>query len=87
MWQKYCQMWVGIAQCDNKTVKCEKNIREPPNVTKKLPYMMLKLHNVRMKISKNVKKKKGTAKCDNSTVKCDVGTTQYENVTVKYEKK
>ena len=48
---------VGIAQCDNETVKCEKNIREPPNVTKELPYMMLKLHNVRMKISKNVKKK------------------------------
>ena len=26
---------VGIAQCENRTVKCEKKVREPPNVTKK----------------------------------------------------
>ena len=47
---------VGAAQCDDGTVKCEKKVREPPNVTKKLSYVMLKSHNVRMKPS-SVRKK------------------------------
>ena len=29
-------------------VKCEKKVREPPNVRKELSHLMLKLHNVRM---------------------------------------
>ena len=33
-----------------------KKVREPPNVTKELSYVMLELHNVRMKPS-NVRKK------------------------------
>ena len=34
----------------------EKKVRKPPNVTKELSYVMLKLHNVRMK-PLNVRKK------------------------------
>ena len=38
---------VGIAQYEDGTVKCEKKIRKPPNVTKVLLNVMLKLKNVR----------------------------------------
>ena len=34
-----------------------KKVREPPNVTKELSYVMLELHNMRMKLS-NMRKKK-----------------------------
>ena len=47
---------VGIAQYEDGTVKCKKKVREPSNLTKELSYMMLKLHNVRMKPS-NVRKR------------------------------
>ena len=48
---------VGIAQCEDETVKCEKKkVRELPNVRKELSYVILELHNVRMKPS-NVRKK------------------------------
>ena len=47
---------VGIAQCKDETVKCEKKVREPPNVKKELSHMMLKLHNVRVE-PLNVRKK------------------------------
>ena len=60
-------------------------IREPPNVIKKLSYVILELHSVRIK-SSNVGKIKGTTKCDKSTIKCNVGTAQYEDETVKCEK-
>ena len=46
----------GTAQCDDGTVKCEKKIRESPNVTKVQSHVMLVLHNVRM-IASNVRKK------------------------------
>ena len=42
---------VGIAQCEDEIVKCEKKVREPLNVTKELSYVMLELHNVKMKPS------------------------------------
>ena len=42
---------VRIAQYEDGTVKYVKKVREPPNVTKELSYMMLELHNVRMKPS------------------------------------
>ena len=48
---------VGTTQCDDGTVKCEKKVREPPNVRKELLYVILELHNIRMKPS-NVRKKK-----------------------------
>ena len=62
---------VGIAQCEDETVKYEKKVREPLNVKKELSHMMLELHNVRME-SSNVmmkssnmrKKSKGTTKCE-----------------------
>ena len=39
---------VGIAQCKDEIVKCEKKVREPPNVTKELSYVILEPHNVRI---------------------------------------
>ena len=42
---------VRTAQCKDEIVKCEKKIRELSNVTKELLYVMLELHNVRMKPS------------------------------------
>ena len=47
---------VGTEQYENEIVKCEKQIREPHNVTKELTYVMLELHNVKMKPS-NMRKK------------------------------
>ena len=47
---------VGIAQYEDKTVKCEKKVREPPNLRKKLSHVILKLYNVMMELS-NVRKK------------------------------
>ena len=35
MWEKNVTCDVGIAQCENGTVKCEKKVREQPNVRKK----------------------------------------------------
>ena len=41
---------VGITQCENRIVKYEKKkIKEPSNVTKELPHVMLELHNMRKK--------------------------------------
>ena len=56
-----------------------KKIREPPNVTKEKSHMILKLHNVRMKLL-NVRKNIGTAKCDKSTITCDFGSDENMNV-------
>ena len=47
---------VGTAQCEDGTVKCKKKVREPPNVTKELSYVILELHNVRMEPSSMRKK-------------------------------
>ena len=47
---------VGAAQCKDGTIKYEKKKKEPPNVTKILSNVMLKLHNMRME-SSNVRKK------------------------------
>ena len=48
---------VRTAQCENGTVKYEKKVREPLNVTIELSHVMLEqLYNVRMKPS-NVRKK------------------------------
>ena len=47
---------VGIAQCEDSTIKCEKKIRELQNVTKVQSYVMLILHNMRIVLS-NVRKK------------------------------
>ena len=47
---------VGTAQYDNKTIKCEKKIREPPNVIKVQSHVMLVLHNLMIVLSKVRKK-------------------------------
>ena len=56
MWKRRVTCDVRTAQCEDGTVKCEKKVREPPNVTKELSYVMLEPHNMRMKLS-NVRKK------------------------------
>ena len=56
--KKKCHMWYcNLAHCEDRTVKCEKKVREPPNVTKELSYVTLESHNVRME-PLNVRKKK-----------------------------
>ena len=62
MWQNTVTCDVGTAQCEDGTVqwedgtiKCEKKIREPPNVTKVQSHMMLILHNMRI-VPSNVRK-------------------------------
>ena len=40
---------VGTGQYENEIVKCEKQIREPHNVTKELTYVKIKPSNVRKK--------------------------------------
>ena len=47
---------VRITQCEDETVKYEKKVRGPLNVTKELLYVMLESQNLRMK-PLNVRKK------------------------------
>ena len=49
---------VGIAQCEDETIKYEKKVRESLNVRKELSRIMLELHNMKMEPS-SVRKKKG----------------------------
>ena len=42
---------VGTTQYEDGIVKCEKKVRELPNVRKELLHVMLELHNMRMKLS------------------------------------
>ena len=57
---------IGIAQCDNGTIKYEKKkkIRVPPNVTKVRSEVMLVLNNVRIEPSNVKKKNKGITECN-----------------------
>ena len=96
MWEKNCQCDIRTAQWDDGTVKCEKKIKEPPNVIKKTvtcnknrTNAMLILLNITMEPSnlRKKKKNKGTTICDKRTVKCYIGTTQCDNRTVECEKK
>ena len=50
---------VVTAQCEDRTVKCEKKINEPLNVTKVQSHMMLLLHNVRI-VPSNLRKNQET---------------------------
>ena len=54
MWQKSHHMWCWNCTMWGWTIKCERKVREPPNVTKELSHVMLELHNMRIK-SLNVK--------------------------------
>ena len=56
MWEKNVMCDVGTAQCEDRAIKCEKKVREQPNVRKEPSHVMLVLHNVRIKPS-NVRKK------------------------------
>ena len=47
---------VGTAQYEDRTIKCEKKVKEPPNVRKELSYVILELHNLRMEPSSMRKK-------------------------------
>ena len=48
---------VGTTQYEDGTIKYEKKLREPLNVTKELSYVILEPHNVKIE-SSNVRKKK-----------------------------
>ena len=61
-------MWFGTTQCDVRTIKREKRIMVPPNVTKVQLYVMLVLYNMRTVASNVRKKNKGTIECDKSMV-------------------
>ena len=78
---------VGAAQWKDGIIKYEKKKKEPPNVTKILSNVMLKLHTMRMESSNVRKKNKETIKCDKRIITCDVGITQCENGIVKCKKK
>ena len=58
---------VGIAQCEDGTVKSEKKVRGLLNVTKELSHVLLELHN-----SSFV-----TTQCEDKTVKCEKKVTCY----------
>ena len=75
MWEKNCHCDIGTAQWDDGTVKCEKKIKEPPNVIKKTvtcnknrTNAMLILLNITMEPSNLRKKNKGTTICDKRIV-------------------
>ena len=55
---------IGTAQYEDGTVKCEKKVREPSNVIKKLSYVILEPHNIRIELSNMRKKSKRTTKCE-----------------------
>ena len=67
-------MWFGTTQCDIRTIRCEKRITIPPNVTKVQSDVMLVLPNVTMKLSnvrKQIMENYGTIECDKSMVTCE----------------
>ena len=45
-----------VVHSEDRSVRCEKKVRESPNLRKKLSHVILELHNVRMKPS-NMRKK------------------------------
>ena len=49
-----------------------KKVREPPNVTKKLSYVILEPHNMRMKLSNLRKKVREPPMCGKKIITCDV---------------
>ena len=48
MWQNIVTYDVGTVQCEDGTIKCEKKIRELPNMTKVQLHVILVLRNVKM---------------------------------------
>ena len=64
-----------------------KKVKESPNVTKELSYVILKPHNVRIEPSNVRKKKVRELPNVKKTVTCNIGTAQCEDGTIKYEKK
>ena len=66
---------IGTTQYNDETVKYEKKIREPLNMTKVLSNVMLVLSNVTMEPLNMREKNKGTIKCDKRKVTCDIGIT------------
>ena len=49
-----------------------KKVREPPNVAKKLSYVILEPHNMRMKLSNLRKKVREPPMCGKKIITCDV---------------
>ena len=79
---------IGIAQYEDGIIKCEKKSKGTTKCEKKkLLYVMLELHNVRMEPSNMKKKSKKTTKCKKRIVTWDVETIQCDNEIVNCEKK
>ena len=90
MWQKYCQMCVGIAQCDDVTIRCDKKKKGITKYDKRIVTCnvgTVQCDDKTIKCEKKKKKKKETTKCEKITVTCNVGTVQCDDEIVKYEKK
>ena len=64
---------VGTLQYEDDSIKWEKKIREPHNVTKVQSHVISVLRNVRT-VPSNMRKNKGTIEFDKSIVKYDCST-------------
>ena len=53
---------VGIAQCENETVKYEKKVRDPPNVTKELSHGTAQCEDETIKCEKKVREPSNVTK-------------------------
>ena len=73
MWEKTVTCDVRTTQCEDEIVKCEKKVREPPNVRKELSHVMLNCTMWGWKCQV-WEKSKGTTQCDKRIVTCDVRT-------------
>ena len=71
---------IGIAQCENDTIKCEKKNKRTTECNKST--ITCDVGNIQCE-----RKNKKTTKCDKSIVTCNVGTKQCEDDTIKCEKK
>ena len=78
---------IRIAQCENKTIKYEKKVREPPNVTKELSYVMLDCtmwewnHQMWEKSKGTIEYDKKTVTCEDGTAKCEEKVREPPNMT------
>ena len=78
---------IGTAQCEDRTVKCEKKSKGTTQCDKRIVICDVGTAQCEDETVKCEKKSKETTKCEKITVTCDVGTAQCEDGTVRCEKK
>ena len=86
MWEKTITCDVGTTKYEDRTIKCEKKVRELPNVRKKRSHVILKLHNVRMKQS-NVRKEPSLVILELHNVRMELSNVRKSKGTTKCEKR